>query len=199
MDRISDDETLQTLQERGYRITGPRRAVLEAAQEWDGSFTADEIHQHLDSSSSPVGRATVFRTLDLLVQQGILDRLHRPDGCHSYVVSIGHDRHHHHLICSSCGTVRDVTVPAALERSIERNLGDVASEEGFAIDHHRLDLIGRCAAAVAHENRFVTLPRGLEAEIVVDATVGQHDVTPVCFIFEHRRCVGIEVCWFQLE
>jgi Fe2+ or Zn2+ uptake regulation protein len=54
--------------------------------------------------------------------------------------------HHHHLICASCGTVRDVTVPAALERSLARSLGDLASVEGFAIDHHRLDLVGRCAA-----------------------------------------------------
>ena len=141
MSTTTANETLRSLQERGYRITGPRRAVLEAAQAWDGSFTADEILQHLDSSPSPVGRATVFRTLDLLVQQGVLDRLHRPDGCHSYVVSLGHDRHHHHLICSDCGTV--VQFEGCI---VDTMLGDLSRETSFRISAHWLEVFGICAA-----------------------------------------------------
>jgi Fe2+ or Zn2+ uptake regulation protein len=54
--------------------------------------------------------------------------------------------HHHHLVCSTCGTVRDVVVPDALERDLDSALTKLAKREGFALDHHRLDLIGRCAS-----------------------------------------------------
>ncbi|RIK41633.1 MAG: transcriptional repressor [Chloroflexi bacterium] len=138
--RLSD-ETLRRLQERGYRVTGPRRAVLEAAQTWDGAFTADELWSHLEQSSQPVGRATVFRTLDLLVQHGVLDRLHRPDGCHTYIVSIGSDRHHHHLICSDCGAV--VQFEGC---SVDAMLGELGRQTNFRISGHWLEVFGTCAA-----------------------------------------------------
>lgn len=135
------DDTLRSLQERGYRITGPRRAVLEAAQAWPGAFTADDLVHHLEASPVPVGRATVFRTLDLLVQHGVLDRLHRPDGCHSYVVSIGEDRHHHHLICSDCGTV--VQFEGC---SVDAMLGELSRTTKFRISGHWLEVFGLCQA-----------------------------------------------------
>lgn len=141
MSKTVANETLRTLQERGYRITGPRRAVLEAAQSWAGSFTADEILQHLDTTPGTVGRATVFRTLDLLVQQGVLDRLHGPDGCHSYVVSLGHDRHHHHLICSDCGTVVQFE-----DCSVDAMLGDLGRQTKFRISGHWLEVFGVCSS-----------------------------------------------------
>ncbi|MEO8363170.1 MAG: transcriptional repressor, partial [Ilumatobacteraceae bacterium] len=53
--------------------------------------------------------------------------------------------HHHHLICSNCGVVRDVVVPHALESDIDRVLATIARREGFSLDHHRLDVIGKCS------------------------------------------------------
>ena len=135
------DDTLRQLQERGYRITEPRRSVLDAACTWNGAFTADDMLQHLDATPSPVGRATVFRTLDLLVQEGVLDRLHRPDGCHSYILSIGHDLHHHHLICSDCGTV--VQFEGC---SVDAMLGELSRQTNFRISGHWLEVFGVCAA-----------------------------------------------------
>jgi Fe2+ or Zn2+ uptake regulation protein len=49
-------------------------------------------------------------------------------------------------VCSTCGAVRDVVVPDALERDLDSALTKLAKREGFALDHHRLDLIGRCAS-----------------------------------------------------
>jgi Fur family transcriptional regulator, ferric uptake regulator len=56
--------------------------------------------------------------------------------------------HHHHLICSSCGAVRDIVVPPALEQSIAALLEAVAASTKFVIDEHRLDLVGRCEECV---------------------------------------------------
>lgn len=134
-------DPIRLLAERGYRITGPRRTVLEATQRWDGVFTADDLIQHFESADQHVGRATIFRTLDLLVQQGVLDRIHRPDGCHSYVVSIGKDRHHHHLICSDCGTVVQFE-----DCSVDSMLGELGRQTNFRISGHWLEVFGVCAA-----------------------------------------------------
>jgi Fe2+ or Zn2+ uptake regulation protein len=134
---------VRLLTDDGQRYTVGRRRIVDVLAAAGQPLTIPEI---LDRDSD-LPQSSVYRNMAVLEQAGAVQR----------VVSTGEwsrfelaeqltEHHHHHLICSSCGTVRDVTVPAALERSIERNLGDVASEEGFAIDHHRLDLIGRCAA-----------------------------------------------------
>jgi Fur family transcriptional regulator, ferric uptake regulator len=133
------ERTLRILQDSGYRMTSPRRAVIEATQRLDRAFTADELLRELSSSRSDVGRATVFRTLDVLVQNGMLDRIHRPDGCHSYVLSMSGDGHHHHLICSGCGTVvqfEDCTVAPLLE--------ELSKRTNFQISDHWLEVFGRC-------------------------------------------------------
>jgi Fur family ferric uptake transcriptional regulator len=135
------ERTLDILQDAGYRVTRPRRVVVEAVQRTTRAFTADELLHDLDRERSGVGRATVFRTLDLLVQHGQLDRLHRPDGCHTYVLSQGGDRHHHHLICSDCGAVvefEDCTVAPLLE--------DLGRRTDFQISGHWLEVFGRCSA-----------------------------------------------------
>jgi len=94
----------------------------------------------LGDSGSPVGRATVFRTLDLLANHGFLDRLHLPDGRHAYVLASAVDRHHHHLICSDCGNVIEFEVC-----SVEPMLTQLSRETNFAISGHVLEVFGVCA------------------------------------------------------
>jgi Fur family transcriptional regulator, ferric uptake regulator len=134
------ERTLQILQEAGYRLTGPRRAVVDAIQETDRSFTADELLQRLTGNDSGVGRATVFRTLDLLVQHGVLDRLHQPDGCHSYLLCGASDRHHHHLICSDCGAVVEFE-----DCSVQPLLDELSLRTNFQINGHWLEVFGQCS------------------------------------------------------
>ena len=57
----------------------------------------------------------------------------------------GTEHHHHHLICTACGTVTDFTVPDALEADLAATTAEVARATGFRTEHHRLDLLGRCA------------------------------------------------------
>lgn len=134
------ERILESLSARGYRVTGPRRLVLDAIGERNGSFSAEDLLQQLDQSERNVGRATVFRTLDLLVQHGVLDRLHRPDGCHTYVQCEIGARHHHHLVCSNCGKVvefEDCTVQPLLDVLEKRT--------DFTISGHWLEVFGECA------------------------------------------------------
>jgi Fe2+ or Zn2+ uptake regulation protein len=74
------------------------------------SFTAAELLESVRLCAPQVGRATVFRTLDLLVEQGALRRVHTESGAnwgHSYVLCGLADAHHHHLVCTVCGRVSD--------------------------------------------------------------------------------------------
>jgi Fe2+ or Zn2+ uptake regulation protein len=135
-DRQRDGErVLRQLSARGFRETDARRAIVETILHKDGQFTARQLHEELEPWD--VGRATVFRTLDLLVELGVLNRLHTDDRCSSYVVCA--DQHHHHLVCERCGTVQEVSDPR-----IERAVRAMAVDVGFQAREHRLEIVGIC-------------------------------------------------------
>ena len=138
-DALESERTLRILQDAGYRLTGPRRAVVDAIQRTDRAFTAEELLQQLTADHTGVGRATVFRTLDLLVQNGILDRLHQPDGCHSYLLCGVSDRHHHHLICSQCGAVVEFE-----DCGVQPLLEELGRRTNYQISGHWLEVFGQC-------------------------------------------------------
>jgi Fe2+ or Zn2+ uptake regulation protein len=135
-ERQRDGElVLRQLSARGFRETEARRAIVETILHKDGQFTARQLHEELEPWD--VGRATVFRTLDLLVELGVLNRLHTDERCSSYVVCA--DQHHHHLVCERCGTVQEVSDPR-----IERAVRAMAVDVGFRAREHRLEIVGIC-------------------------------------------------------
>lgn len=138
---LTTDEILDRLRDRGYRLTAPRRLIVETIREFDRSFTADGLLQRVEAVDPTIGRATVFRTLDVLAGMSILDRVHAPDGCHSYILCEGVSRHHHHLICSSCGTV--VPFEAC---NVEALFPTLSSRNNFQISGHMLEVFGLCGA-----------------------------------------------------
>ena len=129
-----DPRILDQLREHGLRTTGPRRAVVEAALQQLGRFTANDIVDELRPRG--VGRATVFRTLDLLVELGVLERLHT-DSHHAYTVCS--EQHHHHLVCRGCNTVEEIVSPSA-----ERLVRAIAHQAGFQIEGHLIEILGLC-------------------------------------------------------
>jgi len=104
-------------------------------------FSAADLAADGDRRGLRIGRATVFRTLDLLLASGVIERIDLPDGEHAYVACA--TTHHHHVVCTACGRSSDVddgdlrAVTAAVERAT-----------GYAIDGHRLELFGRCPACI---------------------------------------------------
>ena len=137
-------EIIELLRVQGYRVTAPREAIVEAILGFERAFSADDLLQHLSEGDSGVGRATVFRTLDMLVGLDLLDRLHAADGCHSYVLAHSQSQHYHHLICNSCGTV----VPFE-SCNVETLYPSVSKETDFQISGHMLELFGLCGACRA--------------------------------------------------
>ena len=130
------------LDDAGYRRTGARRSIGDLIAARDGAFTAADLVQDARSKRLRIGRATIFRTLDVLADLRAVERLDLPSGEHAYVAC--EPVHHHHVVCSSCGASRDVD--DAGWRSAVR---DIEKATGYRIDDHRLELFGVCPACRA--------------------------------------------------
>ena len=140
-------QIIDRLAREGHRLTTPRQAIIKLVAPRQDHFSAQEVWDEVRERYSGIGRATVFRTLDLLTELGVLNRIHTGDGCHRYTVC--ETTHHHHLMCVECGTVSSLEA-AGIESQISR----LASEAGFDLLTHHLELVGRCAACRARADAF---------------------------------------------
>jgi Fur family ferric uptake transcriptional regulator len=131
------NQIVQALGAGGYRLTGPRRALAELIENYDGHFTAAELEALARERRLGISRATLFRVLDLLTELGVVERLDLPTGEHAYVPCVR--RHHHHVICSCCGRTSEVEDHGVLEA-----VAEIARQTGYRIESHRLELFGLC-------------------------------------------------------
>jgi Fur family ferric uptake transcriptional regulator len=131
-------ELMEALAEAGVRSTEPRRAVAELIAARNGHFTARELVDDAAARRLGIGRATVFRALELFVDLGLVERLDLPTGEHAYV-ACAPDQHHHHVVCSRCGRSTDVEDCGMADVARE-----VARRTGYRIERHRVELFGVC-------------------------------------------------------
>ena len=128
---------LTALDRSDYRTTEPRRQVARLVADQPGHFSAADLVRTARERQLGIGRATIFRTLDVLAELDLVERIDLPSGEHAYVAC--EPRHHHHVVCSRCGRTADID-DAGL-RSVVREVG---RQTGFRIDDHRLELFGLC-------------------------------------------------------
>jgi Fe2+ or Zn2+ uptake regulation protein len=141
LDRI----TSSRLKEDGQRYTESRRQLVDVLARARQPLTIPEILER----AGGLPQSSVYRNLAVLERARVVQRLVTSDEWARFELAEDLTEHHHHLVCLGCGLVRDFTVSARLERSIERALETVAADAGFVLDHHRLDLVGRCAACAS--------------------------------------------------
>ncbi len=126
------------LERAGYRITEPRRDVARLIEGRAGHFAAADLVADARQQRLAVGRATVFRTLDVLSDLGAVERIELPSGDHAYLAC--HPvHHHHHVVCSRCGRSRDVD-----DAGLRAVVRDIGRRTGYRIEDHRLELFGLC-------------------------------------------------------
>lgn len=121
----------------GYRLTSPRRALAALIAGRGGTFTAEDLLADSRRRRLGLGRATIFRSLDVLAELGVVERLDLPAGEHAFVAC--EPAHHHHVVCSACGRSTGVTDPG-----LERVAAAVGRQTGYRIDAHRFELFGLC-------------------------------------------------------
>jgi Fur family transcriptional regulator, ferric uptake regulator len=130
-------ELRATLDDAGYRLTGARRSIAELIARRSGPFTAADLVADAQQRDRAIGRATIFRTLDVLAELHAVERIDLPTGEHAYLAC--EPAHHHHVVCSNCG--RSTDVDDAGWRAVVR---DIEDRTGYRIDDHRLELFGLC-------------------------------------------------------
>jgi Fe2+ or Zn2+ uptake regulation protein len=132
------DEWLERLQSSGYRLTGPRRALVELIAGSRRALDPLALYDLGRRDYPGLGLVTVYRTLEKLEELGLVQRVHQSGGCQAYLRAA--QGHEHLLICTGCGQ--------AIYFSGD-DLGDlmanIAARCNFTIEGHWLQLYGRCA------------------------------------------------------
>ena len=138
---MGDPRPLVTaLDSAGYRLTGPRRALAELISTRDGAaFTAADLVADVRARRLGIGRATVFRAIDVLASVGAVERIDLPSGDHAYVACV--PAHHHHVICARCARATEIG-----DLGLGAVAREVARRTGYRIEEHRLELFGLCPA-----------------------------------------------------
>ena len=126
----------------GHRLTLQRMIVANALARTPHTVSAQELYDSLRVEHPLLGRATVFRTLDFLVENGLAQRFEAEGHVHVYTSCA--DNHHHHLVCRICASTTDID-----DTAVNQLIDAVRGGYGFALDHAALDFYGTCAACAA--------------------------------------------------
>jgi len=142
---VKFDKFKEMLKAKGLKVTNQRIYVLEALQEADGKhLTVEEIYNIVKKSHPEIGLATVYRTIQILKELNLIDRINFDDGSERYEIAKAYEpgqkrHHHHHMICLKCGNVFEFEddMMEALEDSISK-------KTGFKVIDHEVKLYGYC-------------------------------------------------------
>lgn len=136
--KLIEKEIIARLRQRGYKLTPQRRAVLNVIATSHEHLTPAAIYERGQQEQPGIGLVTVYRTLEILAELGVICEVNTEGGSRSYLIRRA-PGHHHHLICSGCNTVVDFTTCdlGELEQRLSR-------KTGFKIEGHLLEFIGYC-------------------------------------------------------
>lgn len=123
------------------RYTPKRRALVDLLADAGQPLAIPDIL----TRGTSLAQSSVYRNLVVLEQAGVVRRVVSTDDYARYELAEDLTEHHHHLICSSCGSIDDFTASSGFERTVAKALVEIAKDTGFDAQHHRIDLIGVCA------------------------------------------------------
>jgi len=127
---------------RGVRWTNQRQVIVETFIRCDDHVTVEELHRRVRVLDASVSAATVYRTINMLVEIGVATKRHFGDGSATFESSL-HKHHHDHLVCMSCNKIQEFEL-----QEIEDLQEKVAIDHGFQLVQHRLELYGICRECI---------------------------------------------------
>ena len=142
MDTALHDDVATRLRRGRQRYTGARRALVELLHDLDRPHSIAEL---LDADPS-MSQSSLYRNLGVLEQHDVVRRLSGSDDVARF--ELAEDvtgEHHHHLVCTTCGTIEDIEVAPHVEHAMHEATDHAAAERGFTTELHRLELLGTCA------------------------------------------------------
>lgn len=144
------DLWMEALQASGYRLTAPRRAIVELLSAAPRALGPIEVYDQARAACPGLGLVTVYRTLEKLEELGLLQRVHLPDGCHRYLPAA--QGHQHLLLCTECGQVRFFEGD-----DFSRLAGSISQATGFEVTDHWLQLYGVCPECCRQQEAVVDI------------------------------------------
>jgi len=139
LDRKKAHENFRNFLKLGEnRITPERFEVLDHAIEYNGHFGTDDLFVSMKSSHSNISRATVYNTVELLSQCGILTKRNFGENKTRYESNVGKDSHDH-LICTNCGAIKEFSEP-----KLDRIIKTISDEMGFEPSGYSFNIFGKC-------------------------------------------------------
>ena len=138
MIKLTENKIISLLRQRGYKLTEQRRQVITAITLSHEHLTPAAIYQKVHQQYPGIGRVTIYRTLDILAELGLICEVHAEGSCRSYLLRRPYE-HHHHLLCSDCGAVVDFT-----DCDLNELAHNLSRKTGFNIDGHLLEFSGHC-------------------------------------------------------
>lgn len=127
----------EKLTQNGYRLTSPLKTVIEVIQYTTRSLTPIEIFEIAKATNPKIGLVSVYRSLEKLEAVHLVQRVHQPSGCQSFVPAS--DNHEHLLLCSVCGEVKTFAGD-----DIRGLIKQISTQTGYEITDHWLQLFGKC-------------------------------------------------------
>jgi Fur family transcriptional regulator, ferric uptake regulator len=141
---MSLEEVISRLRKSGHKVTPQRVVIIKTVLESREHLTPAELYEKIRRLDPEIGEVTIYRTLNILTEMGLLCMVHTGENTHSYVSRP--PEHHGHLICSQCGKVINFT--DCNLSGLEKRL---TGETGFDIRDHRLDFFGNCRECSAKQ------------------------------------------------
>ena len=130
---------LDFLAHKNLRLTGQRRAIIESVFNTEQHFTADELLGWARRRDKSVSRATVYRTLPLLTESGLVREMDFGNDHKYFDPNYAEHPHHNHIICQDCGKIVEFE-----SEKIERMVSEISRGLGFTVRAHRLQITATC-------------------------------------------------------
>ncbi len=130
----------------GWRMTIPRQAIIDLLSSTNKHLSAEDIYLAVHKKYPSIGLTTVYRTLELLEQMGVIHKFDFGDGRNRYELAENFNKtHHHHLVCTNCGKVIDYNDFAEEETQLVKKIESVLSKRyNFKITNHQIYFYGLC-------------------------------------------------------
>ena len=139
------DVLREFIRNKGLRNTSEREQVVRAVFSIHDHFDVDELYLLLRRQNEKISKATIYRTIPLLLESGLIQEAHFEDGHMHYEHIYGHD-HHCHLRCLECGKVLEFT-----EETVKHVEDKVEEHYDFFVTGHKLDVYGYCTKCKVHQ------------------------------------------------
>ena len=131
------------LRRQGYRLTPQRRLLLKSLEGEGGHLSAEELHRRVSVESPQMSLSTVYRTIEMLCDEGIVEVAHLGSGRRAF--ELAKQDPHHHLVCRRCGQIEHIAA-----RHLDGVESHIDREHGFKVEETTLTSYGRCGRCRSH-------------------------------------------------